>query len=600
MDKKKIIKIVVLVIVIITVLFLLWNYVIYPVNAFRHNEKILSAAGKRYFEINRRNLPKEEGRVSTVSLEVLIRQKYLDELSIKNNICDIRNSNVKMRNEGGGYAYYTHLKCGNRHSNVDYTGPVITLNGNRKMTINRGDTYTEPGVLSVKDKTDGEIKISDVTISGKVDTNKIGKYQIKYIASDSLDNETVVTREVEVIENLSSVVKNDTTSSNNYYKGQYVDNYLKLNNILFRIVKVNKDDTVTIVSEDPIANIDYGAKNGKFDGSNMDEWLNDYFYASLNNKSKKLIVDTKWCNDVVTDDNLSKTNCDKYTSSKKVGILSIEDYNNSLDQNSNSYLQIMARTWYNNLDSNSKVWSIKSNAKESYKDDILLNIRPAITLKKNIKILSGDGSIDSPYLIGTETYATRNMKVNKLDIGTSIEYAGYDYIVAGKETDGTTKVIMTFPLMLDGIDTDISYDTNSNVKIYNPKEKGNIAYQINNVLANYIDTNYFVKKDIIVPIYTSKVTYKGEHENKKYTGKLMIPSAFEMFSGSINYTERAYWLIDGSKEGENKTMIDMDGTTAFYYKETGRKAGVKIKAYLNKNTYVKTGNCVTSSCKISK
>ena len=494
MDKKKIVKIVVLVVVIITVLFLLWNYVIYPVNAFRHNEKILSAAGKRYFEINRRNLPKEEGRVSTVSLEVLIRQKYLDELSIKNNICDIRNSNVKMRNEGGGYAYYTHLKCGNRHSNVDYTGPIINLKGTKKMTINKGDTYKEPGVLTVKDNKDGELKVSDVTISGKVDTNKIGKYQIKYTASDSLDNETVVTREVEVIENLSSVVKNDTTSSNNYYKGQYVDNYLKLNNILFRIVKVNKDDTVTIVSEDPIANIDYGAKNGKFDGSNMDEWLNDYFYASLNNKSKKLIVDTKWCNDVVTDDNLSKTNCDKYTSSKKVGILSIEDYNNSLDQNSNSYLQIMARTWYNNLDSNSKVWSIKSNAKESYKDDILLNIRPAITLKKNIKILSGDGSIDSPYLIGTETYATRNMKVNKLDIGTSIEYAGYDYIVAGKEDDGTTKVIMTFPLMLDGIDTDISYDTNSNVKIYNPKEKGNIAYQINNVLANYIDTNYFVQK----------------------------------------------------------------------------------------------------------
>ena len=370
--------------------------------------------------------------------------------------------------------------------------------------------------------------------------------------------------------------------------------------MILRIVKVNKDDTVTIVSEDPIANIDYGAKNGKFDGSNMDEWLNDYFYASLNNKSKKLIVDTKWCNDVVTDDNLSKTNCDKYTSSKKVGILSIEDYNNSLDQNSNSYLQIMARTWYNNLDSNSKVWSIKSNAKESYKDDILLNIRPAITLKKNIKILSGDGSIDSPYLIGTETYATRNMKVNKLDIGTSIEYAGYDYIVAGKETDGTTKVIMTFPLMLDGIDTDISYDTNSNVKIYNPKEKGNIAYQINNVLANYIDTNYFVKKDIIVPIYKEKVTYKGKHETKKYTGKLMIPSVFELFSGSINNTEMAYWLIDGSKEEENKTMIDMDGTTAFYYKETGRTAGVKIKAYLHKNVYVKSGNCVTSSCKISK
>ena len=99
MDKKKIVKIVVLVVVIITVLFLLWNYVIYPVNAFRHNEKILSAAGKRYFEINRRNLPKEEGRVSTVSLEVLIRQKYLDELSIKNNICDIIYIGCKYENK---------------------------------------------------------------------------------------------------------------------------------------------------------------------------------------------------------------------------------------------------------------------------------------------------------------------------------------------------------------------------------------------------------------------------------------------------------------------------------------------------------------------
>ena len=53
----------------------------------------------------------------------------------------------------------------------------------------------------------------------------------------------------------------------------------------------------------------------------------------------------------------------------------------------------------------------------------------------------------------------------------------------------------------------------------------------------------------------------------------MIPSVFELFSGSINNTEMAYWLIDGSKEEENKTMIDMDGTTAFYYKETGRTAG---------------------------
>ena len=597
MKNNELIKKIVLVIAVLVVLFLLWIFVLYPHQTFKHNEKILSEAGKRYFEINRRNLPKEEGRVSTVSLEVLIKQKYLDELKIGNSDCDINNSNVKLRVENGADSYYTHLQCGSRHSNIDYQGPVITLNGKKKMTINLGETFTDPGILNIKDKTDGDIKTSEAIIKGTVNTNKIGKYKITYQVADSLGNTTIVTREVEVIESLSKVVKTDTKASNGYYKGERYDNYIMFNNILFRIVKINSDDTVTIVSDNPLANIDYGAKNNRFDGSNMDEWLNDYFYPQLSDKSKKLIVASKWCDDIYKE---GKSTCDRYSKKKNVGILSLEDYNNSLDSKKESYLQIMARTWYNNFDSNNKVWSVKSNTMEAYKDNVLLNIKPAITLAKNIRIKSGDGTIESPYKIGTETYAKRNMKINKLDIGTSIEYSGYSFIVAGKEKDGTTKVIMAYPLITDTANNEISYDTESPIKIYNPKEKGNIAYQINNVLVNYIDTNYFVKKEYSVPVYDKLVTYKGKHDNKKYTSKLMIPSAFEAFSASINNTQRAYWLIDGSKEEENKTMIDMDGTTAFYYKETGRKAGVKIKAYLSKDAYVKSGNCVTSECNISK
>ena len=120
MDKQKLKKTVTLVVVVLVVLYILWNFFLYPHQAFRHNEKILSEAGKRYFEINSRNLPTEAGRVSTVSLETLIKQKYLDELKIKNNLCDIRESNVKVKNESSGEkSYYTHLKCGSRHSNID-------------------------------------------------------------------------------------------------------------------------------------------------------------------------------------------------------------------------------------------------------------------------------------------------------------------------------------------------------------------------------------------------------------------------------------------------------------------------------------------------
>ncbi len=601
MKNKKSIKIILVAVIIILLLFLLWNYVFYPAKAFRHNEKLLSEAGKRYFEINMRNLPRAEGRVSTVSLAVLIRQKYLDELKIKKDICNLNKSNVKMRIENGVATYYTHLQCGSKHSNVDYQGPVITLNGTKKMTINKGENYTEPGVLSVKDKTDGEIKKEEVSIEGSVNTNEIGTYKITYTVADSLDNETVVTREVEVIENLSYISKEATKNTNGYYQGRYFDNYITLNNILFRIVKVNSDDTVTIVSDSPLANIDYDGNKGRFDGSSMDEWLNDYFYPLLNSKSKKLIVESKWCDDVITTDNKNKTTCDRYSSNKKIGILSLEDYNNSIDQNRESYLEISARTWYNNFDNNNQVWSVKSNTTEAYKDNVLLNIRPAITLNKNTKITSGDGTIDSPYRVGTESAIKVNTKVNKLDIGTKVQYSGYTFIVAGKEKDGTTKVIMENTLIGDTISNSlISYDTNSTSQIYNPKEKGNIAYQLNNNLSKYIDTNAFAKKDYNVPIYSKLVTYKGKHENKKYSGKLMIPSVFELFSGTKNNTGVPYWLIDGSKEQENKTMIDQDGTTAFYYKEAGRKAGIKVKAYFSEDAYIKSGDCLNSECRVAK
>ena len=49
MENKKIIKIIILVVAVIAVLFLLWNDLLYPIQAFEHNEKLLSDAGKRYF-----------------------------------------------------------------------------------------------------------------------------------------------------------------------------------------------------------------------------------------------------------------------------------------------------------------------------------------------------------------------------------------------------------------------------------------------------------------------------------------------------------------------------------------------------------------------
>ena len=81
---------------------------------------------------------------------------------------------------------------------------------------------------------------------------------------------------------------------------------------------------------------------------------------------------------------------------------------------------------------------------------------------------------------------------------------------------------------------------------------------------------------------------------------LSIPSVFEIFSADTSQLGVPYWLIDGSKEKENKTMIDRDGTTPFYYRKSGVEAGVKVKIYIDKNSYINSDYCQSGSCKIAK
>ena len=78
----------------------------------------------------------------------------------------------------------------------DTTKPVITLNGLAQISLNVGDTFTDPGAAA-EDNIDGSIK---VTPSGSVDTSTAGSYTITYRATDSAGNLGTTTRTVIVQE----------------------------------------------------------------------------------------------------------------------------------------------------------------------------------------------------------------------------------------------------------------------------------------------------------------------------------------------------------------------------------------------------------------
>ena len=219
MSEKNKKKITISLIVVIAVA-LIWFLIISPLIQFKKSEKEVLNAGKRYFEVNKTYLP-TGNRIKTISLKTLYNKDFIKEdIKIPNSssMCEENESWVKVQKKNNEYNYNVYLKCGIYSSKVDHKGPTITLKGENEITVNKGDKFKDPGIVSVSDNTDGKIDTKQVKVDSNVNINKNGTYEIKYSVKDSFDNKTEVVRTVKVVQILDKIVKKETDKTN-YYKG---------------------------------------------------------------------------------------------------------------------------------------------------------------------------------------------------------------------------------------------------------------------------------------------------------------------------------------------------------------------------------------------
>ena len=79
---------------------------------------------------------------------------------------------------------------------IDTESPSLELKGSNIVYIPVGTNYIEPGYIALDNcVTDIQDKVK---VEGNVDTNKVGKYEIIYMAIDGSDNKTKLTRTVNV------------------------------------------------------------------------------------------------------------------------------------------------------------------------------------------------------------------------------------------------------------------------------------------------------------------------------------------------------------------------------------------------------------------
>lgn len=271
-----------------------------------------------------------------------------------------------------------------------------------------------------------------------------------------------------------------------YFKENSENNYLLYSNILFRIVKIEENNVLTLISDESLTYLANG-ENKDVNDSYINNWLNkteENHSGILQNNLNSLISYAKngeICADTIDE---AKSSCENYINDYFITTLSVKDYiNTGADKgfiNNGEFFYLSDTTKDN------KIWFVNNEGKlnKSTGKDVY-GIRPVIKLKENIDYISGDGSKNNPYTIETteglfgkyvkldnDIYRIINVDENNLVLMAN------DYVKVNNEL--------------------IENMYSSTTTAYNKDAYGSLAYYLNNTYLNslsykdeIIETDYY-------------------------------------------------------------------------------------------------------------
>ena len=298
-------------------------------------------------------------------------------------------------------------------------------------------------------------------------------------------------RKVEISEknSLVKVLKNNNTENKdfksvngiNYFTGKTDNNYLLYHQILWRIIKINEDNSLTAISNNALTYLAF-SKTDSYTNSPIYNWLNMNEEENSGILEKALNKDylqkTTTCTTKL--DELTNTPCQDTNNDNYLSLLSIADYLNIGSKD--SYLVNGENFYLSNLNTENKTWYIddEGNGKIGTGNDIL-GIRPVITIKANIDYVSGDGTIEKPYTIEKE----KNLFGSYVKLGNDIWR-----IYQVNEND--IRLMLNDYLKVNN--NPLTYKYSSNSSYHNDTVSGSIAYYLNKTYLNTLSYKDKIKE----------------------------------------------------------------------------------------------------------
>ena len=333
-----------------------------------------------------------------------------------------------------------------------------------------------------------------------------------------------------------------------YFKGKVENNYVMYENRLFRVVRVNNDDTVKMIMENFGASFMWGDE-ANYKDSNVRNWLektelehSGIYYDTLSDVKKNL-VKTEYSEDILKDGKIisleefnkekeeeakkleeeknkteeekteevkeEETKEEKKTTKKKeteeekeeekvevkkekdyITILTVKDY--TLANGMSSYLNNGKMFYLLGLnDDNENLYVEEDGSIQSTDSTAGYGIRPVITLKKNTEVVSGSGTKDDPYVVKSST---------KNYVDSYVRLGNENWKVSSVEGDN-------LKLYLNGYiksgDQEVVRNYSSYNSIFNVFDFGNIATYLN---GGYVNSLSYKDKLVDCAFYTGEIS----------------------------------------------------------------------------------------------
>ena len=405
----------------------------------------------------------------------------------------------------------------NLNKNGKNTGPTLltSVGSNKKRILDSG---------TIEGKGTNEYSLN-LWITSDVDGNYSGQ-----VFSGKLRVEVSQEKDKSV----ATVVMNNIGEKGNLYDdgvdtfitGEEPNNYIWYSGKLWRAVSINNGEkTVKLVTQWNISSILYSNKSGAFEESYMKMWLNDKtadgFLENLRSPEKFIKMDSKWNASQMSDNSKPPSENEGGTLVEApVGLLNIYEYVMSYSGTtySNGYLNNGLQWWTLTPVNLSNIHIVNTGG------DIInsiiqaaYGIRPSINLRSDVKIVSGDGTVDNPYrlegdndsnLSGTLLNARYSGEYIKLGIGENSLYR-----IVSHENEIGTKIVRNESLKENGKFKKLAFGDTTN-------------YSSTNIIGNFVNSVYlddYLTKDEIKMMednsiwYLGIVGYGGSYKLAKYT-----------------------------------------------------------------------------------